>query len=56
MADVEPTKDEIKAGFSKESLNDYLAERERAAALKVFPMKRQLPRSQQPYSPLRWRR
>ena len=56
MADVEPTEDELRAGFTKKTLNDYLAERERSAAQKVFHVKRPLPTSQVAYSPHRWRK
>ena len=56
MAGVEPTKEELKAGWSKKALNDYLDERERSAAQKVFHVKRPLPTSQVPYSPHRWRK
>ena len=56
MQDVEPTEDEIRAGWDKKALNDYLDERERSAAQKVFHVKRPLPTSQVPYSVFRWRK
>jgi len=55
MRDVEPTEDEKKAGWTKEKLNTYIAEREREAAKLIFPTSKPLPREQVSYRPHRWR-
>ena len=60
MASIEPTDNELKGGWTKETLAEYLAERERAQAGVVMfnPDYRKPQRAKwanNRYNPMRWR-
>ena len=54
---VEPTKEDLKNGWTKDDLNKYHMEREKSQFTMIYEKPPKKPRTQNNnYSPLRWRR
>jgi len=52
---VELTKDDIKNGWTKETLEKYHKEREEIVNKKILEPRKVRPESQKSYNPLKWR-